>query len=100
MSQERLTVAICCDDEGVAHWATSVGAATIWCPGTDLNGAVQHGFNEARAAGYKAVAVAHSDLPLAASLDHLVGWAGVTIVPDRHRTGSNVLALPTSLDFT
>ena len=40
-SQIGLQVAICCDDEGVAEWATSVGAATIWCPGTDLNGAVQ-----------------------------------------------------------
>jgi len=99
-AQDRLAVGICCDDEGVAEWATSVGAATIWCPGTDLNGAVQHGLAEVHAAGYDSVAIAHSDLPLAARLDHLVGWAGVTIVPDRHRTGSNVLAMPASLDFT
>jgi len=98
-AQQNLAVAICCDDEGIAEWATSVGAATIWCPDTDLNGAVQHGFTHARETGFDQVIVAHSDLPLASSLDHLLGWAGVTIVPDRHRTGSNVLCLPASIDF-
>lgn len=98
-AQQNVTVAICCDDQGVADWADSLGASIIWCPGTDLNGAVQQGLAEARAAGYLSVAVAHSDLPLAASLDGLLGWSGVTLVPDRHRTGSNVITLPTSIDF-
>ena len=97
--QQHIDVAICCDDEGVAEWATSVDAFTIWCPGTDLNGAVQQGINAARSAGYASVAVAHSDLPFASSLHGLLGWGGVTLVPDRHRTGSNVLAFPTSIDF-
>lgn len=98
-AQENTIVAICCDDEGVSDWATSVGATTIWCPGTDLNGAVQHGLDQVRSAGYRSVAIAHSDLPLATSLHHLLDWAGVTIVPDRHRTGSNVMAIPASIDF-
>lgn len=97
--QQNVIVAVCCDDEGVADWASSVGASTIWCPDTELNGAVQQGFAELRAAGYLSVAVAHSDLPLATSLDSLLGWRGITLVPDRHRTGSNVIALPTSIDF-
>jgi len=97
--QQNATVAVCCDDASVAAWAESAGAATIWCPGTDLNGAVQRGFAELRHAGYRSVAIAHSDLPLATSLHGLLGWSGVTIVPDRHRTGSNVIALPTSIDF-
>jgi 2-phospho-L-lactate guanylyltransferase len=97
--QENVTVAVCCDDQGVADWAASVGASTIWCPDTGLNGAVQQGFAELRAAGYVSVAVAHSDLPLATSLDRLLGWAGVTLVPDRHRTGSNVIVVPTAIDF-
>jgi 2-phospho-L-lactate guanylyltransferase len=97
--QHNLTVAICCDDPDVAEWATSVGAFTIWCPDTGLNGAVQHGVQELRDAGYTSVAVAHSDLPLASSLDRLLGWSGVTLVPDRHRSGSNVIIVPTSIDF-
>jgi len=99
-AQAGLNVAICCDDEGVAEWATSVGASVIWCPGTDLNGAVQQGTAELREAGYTWVAVAHGDLPLASSLRRLLGWPGVTLVPDRHRTGSNVITLPTTLPFT
>ncbi|MFT4596602.1 MAG: 2-phospho-L-lactate guanylyltransferase [Paracrocinitomix sp.] len=97
--QRNVTVAVCCDDPGVAAWAASVGASTIWCPGTGLNGAVQQGVAELRKAGYASVAIAHSDLPLATSLDRLLGWSGVTLVPDRHRAGSNVITIPTSIDF-
>jgi 2-phospho-L-lactate guanylyltransferase len=97
--QEHVTVAVCCDDDDVAAWAESIGASVIWCPGTDLNGAVQQGAAAARSAGYASIAIAHGDLPLARSLDSLLGWSGVTLVPDRHRTGSNVIALPTSIDF-
>jgi len=98
-AQRDLTVAICCDDDGVVEWARSVGASVIWCPGTDLNGAVQQGFDELRAAGYASVAVAHGDLPLASSLAPLLGWSGVTLVPDRHRSGSNVISVPTAINF-
>jgi len=97
--QERLQVAICCDDADVAEWAASLGAATMWCPDTDLNGAVQTGLHEVRSLGYRFAAIAHSDLPFASSLHPLLGWSGVTLVPDRHRTGSNVIALPTAIDF-
>jgi 2-phospho-L-lactate guanylyltransferase len=97
--QRNSTVAICCDDAEVHQWALSLGASVIWCPQTDLNGAVQLGFATVRTAGYRTVVCAHSDLPLAESLDWLFGWPGVTIVPDRHRTGSNVMAIPTALDF-
>ena len=97
--QQGVTTAVCCDDVGVAEWALSVGASVIWVPGTDLNGAVQHGVSELRRKGYESVAVAHGDLPLAASLAPLLGWVGVTLVPDRHRAGSNVISFPTSIDF-
>lgn len=98
-AQGDLPVAIGCDDPVVGEWAQSVGATTIWCPDTGLNEAVQHGVAELRDLGVKNVAIAHSDLPLAKSLGPLFGWTGVTLVPDRHRTGSNVIAFPTSIDF-
>jgi len=98
-AQAGLQVAISCDDPDVVAWASSVGAATIWCPGTDLNGAVDAGFQALRVAGYRTVAIAHSDLPLAGSMQRLVGWPGISIAPDRHRTGTNVLVAPTALDF-
>lgn len=98
-AQSETTVAISCDDPDVADWATALGASVVWCPGTGLNGAVQQGFAELCAAGYRSVAVAHSDLPFASSLHRLLGWSGVTLVPDRHRTGTNVIVLPTDIDF-
>lgn len=98
-AQGDVTVVVCCDDEGVADWARSVGAQVAWCPGTDLNGAVQQGIEQLRSAGYGSVAIAHSDLPLASSLKPLLSWPGVTIVPDRHRTGTNVMSFPLSIDF-
>jgi len=99
-AQTELPVFIACDDDGVAEWAAEVGAEVIWCPGTDLNGAVQQGVEHLRSAGYARVAVAHSDLPFASSLASIAAWPGVTLVPDRHRTGSNVISIPTAVPFT
>lgn len=98
-AQQGLAVAICCDDVEVADWADSLGARTIWCPEPGLNAAVQHGVAELCSLGYPQIAVAHGDLPLAHGVSRLFGWPGVTIVPDRHRTGTNVLVLPASIDF-
>lgn len=95
----EMPVAVVCDDDEVAEWVASVGAQLIWTPGTGLNGAVAAGVDALRAQGTRHVVVAHSDLPLADDLDQLGGWPGVTIVPDRHRGGSNVLALPTDCGF-
>jgi 2-phospho-L-lactate guanylyltransferase len=46
------------------------------------------------------VIVAHADLPLATDLAWL-SWfrAGVTLVPDRHRDGTNVVCVPTRVGF-
>ena len=90
----RLRVAVVCDDEEVAAWAASRGAAVVWCPGRGLNGAVADGAAHLVAAGAGEVIVAHADLPLAEGLDRLAGFAGVTLVPDRHGAGTNVLCLP------
>ncbi len=90
---------VCCDDDDVAQWAHSAGAQVIWCPGTGLNEAVAAGFAHLRDCGFTDVAIAHSDLPLATPFTPFGGWPGVTIVPDRHRTGTNVMIVPTSLRF-
>ena len=44
--------------------------------------------------------VAHADLPLAADLAWLADTDGVTLVPDRHRDGTNVLCVPAGAGFT
>jgi len=96
-----LPVWVVCDDDEVAEWADEHHAGVIWTPGLGLNGAVSDGvarlFGEQRAVE---VIVAHADLPLADDLTRVAGFAGITLVPDRHDDGTNVLCVPTGIDFT
>jgi 2-phospho-L-lactate guanylyltransferase len=94
-----LPVAVVCDDEQVAQWASQVGATVMWEPGQGLNGAVRAGVHRLGRAGASWVTVAHGDLPRAHGLGDLVPFEGVTLVPDRRDDGTNVLRLPTSVDF-
>jgi 2-phospho-L-lactate guanylyltransferase len=94
-----LPVAVVCDDPEVAEWARSHGALVLWEPGRGLNGAVQSGVAQLGEMGVRRVVVAHADLPLARDLAALVGFDGVTLVPDRRDDGTNVIALPTDAGF-
>jgi 2-phospho-L-lactate guanylyltransferase len=96
-----LPVAVVCDDEPVADWASSHGARVVWRPGRGLNGAVQDGVHQLHEAGFARVIVAHADLPHAVDLT----WAAaaehdtVILVPDRRDDGTNVVSLPAGSGF-
>ena len=94
-----LTVAVACDDRGVAEWAEQRGAVVAWTPGRGLNGAVQDGVVFLRSLGAEQVIVAHADLPLATELSSLAWFSGVTLVPDRREDGTNVACIPADSDF-
>jgi 2-phospho-L-lactate/phosphoenolpyruvate guanylyltransferase len=94
-----LPVAVVCDDEEVARWASGLGATVMREPGQGLNGAVRAGFERLSRAGAQWVTVAHGDLPRARGLGTLPRFDGVTLVPDRRDDGTNVLRLPTGSDF-
>ena len=94
-----LPVAVVCDDEGVAQWASDVGATVMWEPGQGLNGAVRAGVDRLARVGARWVTVAHGDLPRAHGLGVLAPFDGVTLVPDRRDDGTNVLRLPARSDF-
>jgi len=94
----ELPVAIVCDDDEVAAWAETVGASVLWRPGVGLNGAVAAGV-EALREDYDEVIVAHADLPHARDLTVVRGFAGITLVPDRHRDGTNVICIPSGCGF-
>lgn len=98
-SAAGLPVAVVCDDPEVAAWARDLGALVIWEPGRGLNGAVQEGVARLAGAGAGLVVVAAGDLPLATDLRWVTHFPGVTIVPDRHRDGTNVIAVPTTSGF-
>jgi 2-phospho-L-lactate/phosphoenolpyruvate guanylyltransferase len=94
-----LPVAVVCDDQDVAQWASELGATVMWEPGQGLNGAVRAGVDRLARAGAQWVTVAHGDLPRAHGLGLLEPFDGVTLVPDRRDDGTNVLRLPAASDF-
>jgi 2-phospho-L-lactate guanylyltransferase len=90
---------VVCNDDAVAAWAVSLGATALQSsvPGLNTNvGAAVHHLGQT---GFDHVVIAHGDLPLAHDLDSLAVEATVTLVPDRHGDGTNVLAVPTRAGF-
>ncbi len=98
-SAAKLTVAVVCDDEEVAAWASGLGAVVLWEPGRGLNGAVQFGFEHLRSQGVATVAVVASDLPLADDIGWVTRFRGITLVPDRREDGTNVISVPPGVAF-
>lgn len=94
-----LPVAVVCDDAEVAAWARGCDAEVIWRPGRGLNGAVADGVDVLAEGGHHRVLVVHADLPLADDLGRVAGDEGVTLVPDRHRDGTNVISVPSQAGF-
>jgi 2-phospho-L-lactate guanylyltransferase len=95
----EMPVFVACDDDDVADWAVSRGATVLWHPGVGLNAAVGNSIADLRARGVGHVVVAHGDLPRATGLPSVAIEGTVTLVPDAGSDGTNVLALPTSLEF-
>lgn len=87
---------VACDDDDVAAWADAAGAEVLWTPGLGLNGAVDHGCRTIAGKGFDHVIIAHGDLPLPATVASVASAGIVTLVPDRHRDGTNVMAVPLS----
>jgi 2-phospho-L-lactate guanylyltransferase len=96
---EPLPVVVVCDSDTVRTWAERVGARVLWTPGLGLNGAVEAGVADLADRGIDLAIVAHSDLPLASEFTWLAEFDGVTLVPDRHLDGTNVIAVPTDSGF-
>ena len=94
-----LPVAVVCDDPEVAEWARAHGALVVWEPGRGLNGAVEAGVEWLAGMGVQRVVVAHGDLPEATGLADLGHFDGVTLVPDRHGDGTNVIELTVDCGF-
>lgn len=90
---------VVCDDDEVADFAQRHGAEVCWTPGRGLNGAVATALDRACTAGYAHAVIAHADLPFAQSLATLAVPGCAVIVPDRHRDGTNVMAVPTDVGF-
>ena len=91
---------IACDDDEVAAWARRKGATVLWGAGLGLNGAVDDGVAHIAEAGYDHVLVTHADLPRPAALLRVPVPGAVTLVPDRHDDGTNVMSFPLARPLT
>lgn len=94
-----MPVHVACSDDEVARWAISQGATVIDCPEPGLDAAVATATAHLSALAFDHVVVAHGDLPLATTLAHVPRAGAATIVPDRHRDGTNVLSFPLGIGF-
>ena len=99
-----LPVRVVCDSDEVAGWARAVGADVLWAEARGLNPAISEAVaaleTAADAGGIPGhVLIAHADLPHAESLEGFAEAGTVTIVPDRHLDGTNVMALPLGTGF-
>jgi len=88
---------VVCDDDDVAEFATRSGAGVFRAVARSLNGAVSEAY--ASVAEYDQAIIVHADLRSPHGLGSFQPGPGVTIVTDHHGTGTNVLSLPTALDF-
>lgn len=94
-----LPVLVVHDDDDVAGWATHWGAESLRPDLPGLNAAVEAGYHHLTARKAQRVIVAHADLPHARDLRIVLTDTPISIAPDRHRDGTNVLSLPTGLPF-
>jgi 2-phospho-L-lactate guanylyltransferase len=93
-----LPVYVVTSDDDVVAFASDNGAKVVPDAGS-LNAAADAGRAAAAADGFAMVIVAHADLAQPTPFAWVADFDGVTIVPDRHGTGSNVVALPTAAAF-
>ena len=97
---------VVCDDQEVAEWARLQNANIVWQTSVGLNNAVNDGVAAVRARNFDLAMIVHSDLLLATGFSHLLNdcepqtlTTSITIVPDRHEDGTNVMVVPTATDF-
>ena len=90
---------VVCNDESISEWARAAGATVVRQTTPGLNGAVHDGWDAAVSDGADHIVIAHADLPLAASFVHVPRGGSVSVVPDRHRDGTNVMSLPAGAQF-
>jgi 2-phospho-L-lactate guanylyltransferase len=93
-----LPVYVVTSDDEVRTFAVERDAHLIDDPGS-LNAAAHAGVRTVAAAGVDRVIVVHADLARPTPFAWVGDGDGITIVPDRHREGTNVIALPAASEF-
>ena len=93
-----LPVVIVTSDDEVRAFANDRGHVLLDDPGS-LNAAASAGRDYTRTMGASKVIVVHADIAQPTPFAWVADFDGVTLVPDRHGGGSNVLCVPTDAAF-
>jgi 2-phospho-L-lactate guanylyltransferase len=94
---KRRPTFVVCDDDEVALFATRCGVGVLRSASGSLNGDVAEAYRQM--GRFDQVVIVHGDLRSPEGLGEYQPGPGVTVVSDHHHTGTNVLCLPTALDF-
>jgi 2-phospho-L-lactate guanylyltransferase (CobY/MobA/RfbA family) len=91
-------VIVLSESTGTTQFALEHGAEALESDAAGLNDAVQRAYRELEER-YERLIIAHGDLRSPGGLGEFEPPEGVTIVTDHLATGTNVLVVPTGLDF-
>ena len=91
-------VIVVSESEAISRFAEEQGAEVWHSTATSLNEAVQGAYG-GLSDRFERLLIVHGDLRSPAGLGSFDPSPGITIVTDHHERGTNVLALPTGLDF-
>jgi 2-phospho-L-lactate guanylyltransferase len=86
------------ESDAISAFAISQGCEVLRSDATDLNDAVQRAYG-ALGSRFDRLIIVHGDLRDPEGLGRFEPGEGITIVTDHHGLGTNVMALPTRLDF-
>ena len=91
-------VFVVCESDDVERFATANGAGVIRSPHAGLNHAVSFAYHQL-GTYCERVSIIHGDLRFPEGLGGFEPRGTITIVADRHGSGTNILSLPTGLSF-
>jgi 2-phospho-L-lactate/phosphoenolpyruvate guanylyltransferase len=91
-------VVVVTEDDDVAVFASSLGAAIVRTNATTLSDAVHDAYTTL-ASRYQRLVIVHADLAAPEGIGDFVPVEGITMVADHHGEGTTVLSLDTGLDF-
>jgi 2-phospho-L-lactate guanylyltransferase len=91
-------VVVVSESDDVTQFAKEHGAEVLETPSNGLNSAV-HSAYESLATRFEEVIIVHGDLRFPEGLGTFLFESGITLVADHLGEGTNVLALPTGLEF-
>jgi len=98
LSSQPRPVIIVSEDEDLAAFATSLGIELLLSSSTTLNEAIQSAY-DSLGERFERLIIAHGDLRFPEGLGSFKPEPGITLFADHYGEGTNVVVLPSHLDF-